>query len=188
MRYLVTAKEMRTYDENTISRIGIPGMVLMERAALETFYAVSEKGLVKEGEAAFVLAGFGNNGGDGLALARMLCDASMEVDVMLVGNEEKASEQWKEQRKILESYPVRYVKDGSGRSYQLVVDALFGVGLSRNVTGEYAAAIQMANAMKGYKVAMDIPSGISADDGAELGVSFQADLTVTYGLIKRGLC
>ena len=191
MRYLVTAEEMRKYDENTIQRIGIPGMVLMERAAYETFLVLQEKGLVVAGKNAFVLAGHGNNGGDGLALARMLSDAGMEVGVMLVGDEAKASEQWKEQRKILQAYPVKFVSDkvsAEKREYALVVDALFGVGLSRNIEGEYAKALETVNSMKGVKVAMDIPSGIHSDDGLELGISFKADVTVTYGFVKRGLC
>ena len=188
MRYLVTAEEMRKYDGNTIQRIGIPGMVLMERAAYETFLVLQEKGLLVAGEKAFVLAGHGNNGGDGLALARMLIDAGMEVDLKLVGDEAKASEQWKEQRKILQAYPVKFVTGDTSKIYHLVIDALFGVGISRKIEGEYAKAIEMVNAMKGFKVAMDVPSGIHSDDGSELGISFKADLTVTYGFVKRGLC
>lgn len=188
MRYLVTAEEMRKYDGNTIQRIGIPGMVLMERAAYETFLVLWEKGLVVKGENALVLAGHGNNGGDGLALARMLIDAGMEVDLKLVGDEAKASEQWKEQRKILQAYPVKFDSGDTSKIYHLVIDALFGVGLSRKIEGEYAKAIEMVNAMKGFKVAMDVPSGIHSDDASELGISFKADLTVTYGFVKRGLC
>ena len=187
MRYLVTSAEMKEYDENTIERIGIPGMVLMERAALETFYALKEKGWALPGERVLVIAGHGNNGGDGLALARLLCEAGAEVFVLAVGEEAKATDQWKSQRRILESYPVCFVKEWQDKAYDLIIDALFGVGLSRELSGVYEAVIQKANDTPAVKVAMDVPSGLNCDDGRIMGCIFHADLTVTYGFEKRGL-
>ena len=178
MRYLVTSAEMKRYDENCIQRIGIPGMVLMERAALEAFYVLREKGL----------AGYGNNGGDGLALARLLAEAGAEVSVWLVGKEEKASGQWREQKRILDAgFSVRFVNWPEDGAYTVVADALFGVGLSGNIAGDAARAIGKANALKGFKLALDLPSGVNADDGRIMGSAFCADLTVTFGFAKRGL-
>ena len=185
MRYLVTSAEMKRYDNNCISRIGIPSMVLMERAALETFYVLKEKGLLSG--TALILAGYGNNGGDGLALARLLCEAGVESYVCLIGDEEKASSQWKQQREILRNYPIRFVVEPPQTAYTLIVDALFGVGLSRNVTGAWEKAINAVNKLNGYKVSLDVPSGVNSDDGAILGTAFEADLTVTYGFEKKGL-
>ena len=188
MEYLVTSAEMKRYDHNCMEKLGMGAMVLMERAALETFYAIKEKGLVEAGKKALILAGYGNNGGDGLALARLLSDAGMEPFVWLVGEEAKATSQWKEQKKILDAtYSVRFGKNPEGAAYTVIIDALFGIGLSRDLEGSWAKAIDQANAMEGFKVAMDLPSGISADSGALLGHAFRADLTVTYGFRKLGL-
>ena len=189
MRYLVTSAEMKRYDQNCIERIGIPSVVLMERAALETFYALREKAWIQAGEKALILSGVGNNGGDGLALARLLSEAGMKVFVYVAGNEEKATVQWKEQREILKSYPVVTLQglDAIEDAYTVIIDAIFGVGLSREVEGAYKEAISRANELHGHKVSLDVPSGVSSDDGRIFGIAFQAELTVTYGFEKRGL-
>lgn len=188
MEYLVTAAEMKEYDANTIEKIGIPGMVLMERAALEAFRVIEEQ--VKnagEERRAFLLAGMGNNGGDGLALARLLCEAGYQVEIQCVGNPAKASGQWKMQREILKHFPVSFSRKNSGSEYNVIVDALFGVGLSRNIEGEYAQAIEGFNHLKGFKLSLDIPSGIHSDTGEIMGCAVFADVTVTFGFLKRGL-
>lgn len=189
MEYLVTALEMRQYDSNTIEKIGIPAMVLMERAALEAFGVIQERfgNLPPENKSVFIMVGVGNNGGDGLALARMLCEAEYKVYVQCVGNQDKASEQWKMQRSILEHFPVFISRKNNGAEYTIMVDALFGVGLSRNIEGEYAQAIESFNQSKGFKLSLDIPSGIHADTGEVLGCAVSADVTVTFGFLKRGL-
>lgn len=191
MEYLVTAAEMKQYDSNTIEILGIPGMVLMERAALEAFRAIEARfgGLALSEKRVFILAGMGNNGGDGLALARILCDAGYRVWIKCVGDEARASEQWRQQRSILVHYPVIFCENNqaSDIEYTILVDALFGVGLSRTVEGEYAREIEAFNHKNGFKVALDIPSGIHADTGMVLGCAVRADLTVTFGFVKRGL-
>lgn len=203
MKYLVTASEMKQYDANTIEKTGIPGMVLMERAALVALHVIEEQ--FPEGrEHIFVLivAGMGNNGGDGLALARLLCEDGFNVEVWGIGNPDKASEQWRLQREILRHYSVtfqdkpeilaNYPATFGGRpqraEYDIIVDALFGVGLSRELTGEYGTAIHYCNEHKAFKLALDVPSGICSDTGRLLGVwGFCADVTVTFGFAKRGL-
>ena len=187
MRYLVTSAEMKQYDKATIERIGIPGPVLMERAALQTFAVLKERGCVIPYKKALILAGVGNNGGDGLVLARLLCEANLEVYVWVVGDEAKATDDFKLQKKILGSFPVQFVSVPSEKAYDIVVDALFGVGLSRPLEGKYKEAIERLNQMTGTKLAMDVPSGVSSDTGEILGASFDADLTVTYGFEKKGL-
>ncbi|MCM1101423.1 MAG: NAD(P)H-hydrate dehydratase [Clostridium sp.] len=195
MKYVVTAEEMRRYDTDTMERIGIPGMTLMERAALAARDAAL-KALRRQDPSqtdgkyrgsAWILAGMGNNGGDGLALARLLAEAGLSVDIRCVGDASKASEQWTQQRHILEHYRVRFCDAPVLREYTVLIDALFGVGLSREVTGIYADAIREFNELSGYKLALDIPSGISSDTGAVLGQAVRADATVTFGFIKRGL-
>lgn len=201
MRYLVTAQEMKQYDTNTIEKLGIPGPVLMERAALACFDALTEHFSDEDDRPrVLVFVGVGNNGGDGLALARLLSEQSMDVSVCTVGDPEKASVQWAKQRSILSHYPVKlydfetefypmWKKEASTfrASYDAVVDAIFGVGLSRPVEGSFSKAISCMNELKGFKLAIDVPSGISSDTGDFLGNAFVADRTVTFGFCKRGL-
>ncbi len=189
MKYLVSSNEMREYDLNTIEKIGIPAPVLMERAALAAFARV-EAHLEREGKraaTALVLAGFGNNGGDGLALARLLLERGVSVEVWCVGNEEKATGQWRAQRKILEHYPVNFCVSPSRHEYTIVVDALFGVGLSREVSGVFYEALLTFNQLEAWKLALDIPSGVDADTGRALGIAARVDETVSFGFCKRGL-
>ncbi len=191
MRYVVTAEEMRRYDANTIEQIGMPGMVLMERAALAVrdivLKACGDIGGIANKQSALIMAGVGNNGGDGMALARLLSDVGFEVTVWCVGDENKASAQWKSQRKILECYDVCFCDIPAKKEYTILADALFGVGLSREVTGVYKQAIEHFNSMQGYKIALDVPSGICSDFGTVLGCAVHVDETVTFAFAKRGL-
>ncbi len=184
VRYLVTAKEMKEYDDNTIRRVGIPAPVLMERAALSAAEYLAGK---FEKGTALILAGMGNNGGDGLALARLLLEMGWTVEIWCVGDAERASGQWKEQRRILENYPADFSSTPQKDEYTIMVDALFGVGLSREVEGRYAQAIEMFQAVRGFKLALDLPSGVDADTGRIWGAAVKADATVTFGFMKRGL-
>lgn len=190
--YLVSAAEMKHYDSYTIEEIGIPAMVLMERAALAVVREVcrecDKKEVTDRRQNIFVLAGMGNNGGDGLAAARLLSELGYKVEVKCVGDESKASAQWKQQYAILKYCDDVKIVDAPVRcDYDCLVDALFGVGLTREVTGQYAAAIEEFNALEGRKVAVDIPSGIDTDTGAVLGTAVRADVTVTFGFCKKGL-
>lgn len=187
VKYLVSASEMKQYDKNTIEKIGIPGLVLMERAALSVFQLIRDRGWLSPGGRSLILAGCGNNGGDGLALARLLCEAGMEVEVWTAGREEKATDSWKTQAEILQNYPIKWVNKPGADSYSIIIDALFGVGLSRPVEGEFEKALETVQCLKGWKIALDVPSGIDSDTGAVLGNAFRADVTVTFGFEKRGL-
>ena len=188
MRYLVTAQEMKQYDKNTIEYLGIPGPVLMERAALAAEDFLKERfDAVKERTKVLIFAGMGNNGGDGLALARLLAADGYTVAVRLVGDPEKATEQWKSQWQTLQHFPVKTDSNTQADEYNVIVDALFGVGLSRPVEGIYAEAVEEMNVAEGFKLALDVPSGICSDTGRVLGCAFLADATITFGFCKRGL-
>lgn len=187
MKYLVSASEMRRYDENTISIIGIPACVLMERAALAVVEVVEAHSRDPFcGKSVLVVAGRGNNGGDGLAVARLLWEKGYEVEVWSVG-EGQGSEQFRLQRDILAQYPVKFLSKPEGREYAVVIDALFGVGLSREVTGRFQEAIEFIQGLQGWKLSLDLPSGIDSDTGKVLGCAVKADMTVTFGFCKRGL-
>ncbi len=188
MKGIVTAAEMKSYDSYTINEVGIPSLVLMERAAFSVVQRMG-KYLKKGKNKVCIVCGIGNNGADGLAIARMLAEKACEVHVYIVGNPEKATLEFGRQRMILESYPVQIFENMSldDLGYDFVVDAIFGVGLTRAVEGVFAEMINAMNDVGGMKVAVDIPSGISADTGEVLGVAFKADMTVTFAFGKRGL-
>ncbi len=196
MKFVVTAKEMKEYDNNTITKIGIPALVLMERAALKLQEEIIKK--VENLQTVLIVSGVGNNGADGLALARLLSDKGCKVTCCILGNRQKSTEQFEIQRSILEHYSIMILENELALQelsqlakvsamFDVVVDALFGVGLSRDIEGTCAEAVQYMNSIRGYKVAADIASGVCADTGKILGVAFQADMTVTFGFAKRGL-
>jgi NAD(P)H-hydrate epimerase len=186
--YLVTAEEMRRYDTYTIERIGIPAMVLIERAALATLEEIEKRRGPLTGQKILVLAGPGNNGADALALARLLAKKGACVDVTCQAHESHAGKEWLAWKSILEYYPVRIGRNPQTEEYTIVIDGLFGSGLNRDVTGEYAEMIRFLNQSHGYKVALDMPSGIHTDSGSVMGIAAKCDLTVTFAFLKRGLC
>lgn len=186
MKYLVNSQEMRRYDNNTSEILGVPSLLLMEQAALAACEEIEK--LVHPNEPILIVCGTGNNGGDGLAIARILFLKEYTVDVVLLGDEKKATEQNRKQQEILSAYNVPVYKEiPADKSYRLVIDAVFGVGLTRKIEGVYKSTIERLNELSGYKVAIDIPSGVSADDGAVLGVAFCADKTITFAFDKVGL-
>ena len=186
MKPVVTAGEMKGLDRNTIESAGVPGMVLMERAALKTVEAM-EKYLGNK-DRVLVVCGNGNNGGDGMAIARLLHLKGIKVGIYLAGQEEKLTDQARQQLQIAKYYQVPLEHNLKPDEYTIIVDALLGVGLSRPVEGRYAEIIHMLNQSGAFRVAVDIPSGINGDTGREMGIGFRADLTVTFAFCKRGLC
>lgn len=185
MKYITTSAEMQKIDQMTIQKIGIPGMVLMEKAALKMHDIIQEK-FGKEKKICIV-AGIGNNGGDGLALGRLLLESGYSLTIQVVGNTLKASKQFEEQMKILLALGISIKSDVCYNDYDVIVDAVFGVGLSREVSGHYAEVLNSINQSKAYKIAVDAPSGICCTTGAVLGTAVRCDLTITFGLMKRGL-
>lgn len=187
MEYIVSAEEMKRYDQAAIHKIGIPAMVLIERAALSTVEEiVSRLGGGYLGNV-LVLCGYGNNGADGLAVARLLSEKGGIVTVICCGREENASAEWICQRRILENYPVDIGSKFEAGEYNILIDALFGVGLSREVQGEYAGIIEKFNISRGMKVSLDLPSGIHSDTGQVMGCAVKSQLTVTFAFPKKGL-
>lgn len=184
-QYVVTASQMKQYDANTIARFKMPSLLLMERAALVT---VEELIRVRGDEPcrAVVLAGCGNNGGDGLAIGRLLMLQGYKVTFVLLGDEAKCTEETTRQICILREYGAQIYGTTQDGEYDIVIDALFGVGLSRDVEGICRDAIEWINASNAYVCSVDIASGISADTGRVMGCAVRADMTVTYGFRKLG--
>ncbi len=183
MDKLLTAAQMQYCDRYRIES-GLPSLVLMERAALAVHRRIREK--KADTARTVILAGTGNNGADGVALARLLAEEGEHPVVVLAGDRSRATEQMLVQLEALACYDVPVVPSYEGEEPTLIVDALFGIGLSRDITGQAAELIAWANARKAYRVAVDIPSGISADNGSVQGCAFMADMTVTFAAAKRG--
>lgn len=202
MNYIVTGQEMKSCDRATIEHFKVPSLVLMERAALACADFLFEKEI--DCGCTGILCGAGNNGGDGLAIARILKERDKQVFIFFVGKEEKASKETAAQLAMVRQYQIPvYGADKIDLLSEctLIVDALFGIGLSRELSGEYVKIMEGVNALPSYthrgnekanekriyKLAVDIPSGIQADTGQVLGAAFCADATVTFAYAKAGL-
>jgi len=188
MQKLVNREMMQEIDRITIQEIGIPAMVLMERAALKV-YEHTVQVLKKQNQKGSVLAvcGIGNNGGDGIAAARMLHQAGFLVKIFVIGDMKKATVQMQEQVAIAKTLGVPFVMEPSYNDYSIILDAVFGIGLSRPIQGRYEQIIREMNESRAYVISVDLPSGVNADDGSILHVSVCADETVTFGYQKIGL-
>ena len=193
MKYVLTGNEMAGADRRTWETIGIPAIVLMERAALAVAQEVTERypGLTK----VTVLAGPGNNGADGLAVGRLLIDRGYSVQfLLLTAQEPPEGSSAMTQRKILEAYGSEtevFTREALySFSPQIIIDALFGTGLGRPLSGRAAVIAETVNAYReetGCRVAaVDLPSGISSEDGSVMGCAVRCDLTVTFAYYKRG--
>jgi NAD(P)H-hydrate epimerase len=199
MRYVVTSAEMRAIDAATIEGIGLPGAVLMENAGRAVVAAVREElARAPMGERAVaVVCGAGNNGGDGHVVARVLRELDVPARVYLAAPREAirgdalvhltayertggpvssiaAPAELAEHAAAIERAPV-------------VVDALFGTGLARPIEGHLAEVIHTINRARGAIVAVDVPSGLSADTGEVLGAAVAAHRTVAMAFLKVGL-
>lgn len=185
MQRIVNCSQMKKLDSYTIMEMGVPSLVLMERAAL----SVVEEMRKEEKSAGKILAvcGTGNNGGDGIAIARLLHLQGEAVSIYIPGNPSKMSEETRTQMKIADNYGVPVVNNPRWTEYTTIVDAIFGIGLTREVTGKYGDVIEEINRQKATVWAVDIPSGINGDSGAVMGHAVRADRTVTFAYGKTGL-
>ncbi|MDM8212652.1 NAD(P)H-hydrate epimerase [Enterococcus hirae] len=178
----ITVAQAQAYDQYTIETIGIPSLVLMERAALKVFEAAE----TFQPQKTLVLAGGGNNGGDALAAARLLHCAGYAVDIFLLGNRAHLSADCKRQLAICEHYQIPQAAKATA-AYDLFIDGIFGRGLDRAISGRYRTAIDQAADAKVPTLAIDIPSGINGDTGDIMGTALPAEMTVTLAYAKAGL-
>ncbi|PWF99824.1 NAD(P)H-hydrate epimerase [Levilactobacillus bambusae] len=181
----ITVAQAQEYDHYTMEEVGIPSLVLMERAALACYRDILTGPF--DLSRILVVAGSGNNGGDGVAVARLLRIHGLNVRLMLVGQPDHATEQTKQQLKIAAHYQTPMTTETADIEHAtLVVDGIFGVGLSRPVEGHYATIIHQINEVDAPVFAIDVPSGINADTGDVLGVALTARMTTTMGYRKIG--
>lgn len=193
MAELLTAAQMRAIEEAAIASGEVTGLELMERAGRGVVEAIWEEWpeLAKAPHRAVVLCGPGNNGGDGFVVARLLKQWGWEVEVFLYGDPERLPpdarvnhERWLAMGQVR---PLSAVKDRPWKS-DLNIDALFGTGLSRPLTGDAAelAADIWEMGPLGHEVAIDAPSGLCMDSGRGLGQVMVSELTVTFHAAKVG--
>ncbi|MGN1023290.1 MAG: NAD(P)H-hydrate dehydratase [Lachnospiraceae bacterium] len=187
--YLVTGDEMRQADRDTSEKIGIPSLVLMERAALAAKEEITKRFSPCK---VAILCGKGNNGADGLALARLLALSGYEAFPFALGSAKEGSSHALQQS-ILSHLGIQVLPyaEGSIKDVKpaVAVDALFGTGLSRAPEGMSLAGIRdinQAGEAGAFVVSLDVPSGISSDTGLLPGEAVRADLTVTFGFYKLG--
>lgn len=186
MQLWANAAQMKAADQYTIQKLGVPSLELMEHAAQACVQVLEDEKV--DLSHVCVVCGSGNNGGDGFAIARILQNNRYSVETFCVGNPEHYTEETQEQMHRLQECggKITYGMPQED-SYSVVIDAVFGVGLSRKVEGRYRQVIEQMNRMRGTKFAVDIPSGLSATTGCILGCAFKADYTVTFQLKKIGL-
>ena len=204
MKYVVTASEMKACDHGTIEQAGIPSMVLMERAALAVAEVIIKR--YPDRNRILIVAGKGNNGGDGLAIGRLLARAGRQVTFFqMQGN---YSEEAGKQREILLHLGFSICDTWPDGEYDIIIDALLGIGITGEVRGkahamihkinEYRCSFQGKTSFHGEKAgteclngispvicAVDLPSGIDTDTGAVCGEAVKADLTVTFQYLKK---
>ncbi len=193
---LVTASESRQLDQ-LAEQSGVPSIVLMENAALRLAEVVQQHFELDPPKRIVVVCGKGNNGGDGLALARHLHNIGFAVQAFLLAdpNELKGDAAVNFRAATHLGVPVQPLPSAEHlhhlveplRHADLVVDALLGTGIAGEVRGIYADAISLLNEHAPRILAVDVPSGINSDTGEVCGIAVRADATVTLGAIKLGL-
>ena len=182
-RDLYTATEVSLLDKIAIEQFGIPSFTLMQTAASIAFNKLIEKW--PQTRHVQVFAGSGNNAGDGYLLASLAKEQGLSTEVITLWDPEKLqgdarlAAEWADKQQVLITpfsyFDVEHEKD---HAHPVVVDALLGIGLDREVTGDYAKAIEFINSADRPVLAIDIPSGLSADTGACLGAVSYTHLTL----------
>ncbi len=203
MEWIATAFQAEYTDRRT-AEMGMPSPVLMERAAYFVFLKVlALEKVIARRCSTVIVCGKGNNGGDGVAAARMLATANVPVIILLPEGAERYSEELRLQISILEQehfqIPPRIFYYGIGEGNEpsmeiqkaivnadMIVDAMFGIGLKREISGIYAELIRLMNRSAAHIISVDIPSGIDTDTGEILGTAVKANHTVTFGMCKPG--
>lgn len=193
--FVVTAAEMRQLDRLTIDRYGVPGLELMEQAGQSVVEVVLKRFPRAAKRGVLVVIGKGNNGGDGLVVARLLGKKKIPCEVVCAAKPDELSPDaavnlkryLRRKGSFVEALPtdlglVTRKMKGKG----LLVDALLGTGLQHRVLGFYGELVELMNASGLPIVAVDVPSGLDSDQGHPLGATIKAEATVTFGFPKTG--
>ncbi len=195
---VLNKNEMKSLDNSAINDYGIPSIILMEYAAKSVHDYISNK-FDKKSQITIVV-GVGNNGADGLCLARQLKHSLYEPIVFCIGNYEKSTEEFKIHYKSLKSLGIKIYEYGEYSQNKfisefknkilnndLIIDGIYGISLNREIVGIYKEIIDIINNSNTNVLSLDIPSGIDSDTGKSLGIAIKANTTICFAYPKIGL-
>lgn len=194
--YLVTAAQMQSLDRRTIEEARVPGTTLMERAGSGVAEALQQVCGSPSGKRVTIFCGKGNNGGDGLVIARLLRRKRARVHVLLFADPKDLTGDARIMYRrlirtagtsVINCHPKEDTIRTKAAHADILVDALLGTGLSSRVKDPYRIAIEAMNVSPAPTIAVDVPSGVHSDNGSILGTAVRAHLTVTFGCPKVGL-
>ena len=190
---IISCKDMKSMDSYAINNIGIPSIILMENAALKVLKNID----LDKIDSFTIVCGVGNNGGDGLAIARHLILEGKTVDLFIIGNLDKKTKDFNINLNILSNLGINFThitkdEDLNKLKYslnisELAIDSIFGIGLTREVEGLFRKTIDIINKYSKNVLSVDIPSGLDGDTGQILGISVKANKTITFHHMKKGL-
>jgi hydroxyethylthiazole kinase-like uncharacterized protein yjeF len=195
---VMTRDQIRAFDAWAINTLGIPGVVLMENAGRSCAEFIKEKLKSIAKPAVCIFCGTGNNGGDGYVIARHLLNSGFKVVVVICGDRTKIKGDAKINLDTLEKLdqPIKTLDLNNGDiaaqvkklagDADMLVDSIFGTGLSGQLSSEYKQLIESINAQNRPVLAVDIPSGLDCDTGLPLGAAVKAAYTVTFAAMKKG--
>ncbi|WAM32280.1 bifunctional ADP-dependent NAD(P)H-hydrate dehydratase/NAD(P)H-hydrate epimerase [Caldicellulosiruptor naganoensis] len=189
--YVLTSQQMKEIDKKATAEIGIPEVVLMENAGFCVFEEIKKDfGCLKDKKIA-IFCGKGNNGGDGFVTARYLLEESKDVHIFIFGEEVTPSSKvflqvLKNLGADIQKLNEEVITSLYQKKFDIVVDGIFGIGLTRDVEGLYKQVIEYINSSKAYVYSIDIPSGVCSDTGKIKGVAVKANKTITFMYPKVG--
>jgi len=196
---VMSRDEVRAFDEWAIEELGIPGIVLMENAGRSCAQFIIETLSKIKKPKVCIFCGTGNNGGDGFVIARHLHNAGFNVTIAICGSIAKLKGDARINYDILiglglkiETLDMDNADDFDSRVTSLaqdanmIVDAIFGTGLTGTLRDEYKQLIKSINELGCPVLSVDIPSGLDCDTGIPLGASIKANCTVTFAAVKKG--
>jgi hydroxyethylthiazole kinase-like uncharacterized protein yjeF len=189
----VSALEIQQLDRLAIEG-GIPSFILMENAGRGCAQLVLRRLRLKKNKQVCIVCGTGNNGGDGFVIARYLAQAHVDVHVFVIGDKKSLKQDPAINFAILKSMHLplyirkRWSKEDRNklREAEMIVDALFGIGLNRPLENSFQKVIEIMNHESQYTVSIDVPSGLNATTGKKEGACIDADQTITFTFAKQG--
>ncbi len=190
----VTVKEIQKLDKNAIQKVGISSLVLMENAGRSIAQEILKRLKGQQKKVVCVVCGLGNNAGDGFVAARHLLSAGIKTKIFLIGRESDLKNDAAVNCQILKKagVPIFSVMQWDGilkrnlSQADVVVDAIFGVGLNRDIEEPFKSIIVKINQAAKNIVSADVPSGLDGTTGEIYGVCVKADVTVTFSFAKKG--
>ena len=191
---VVSAKEIQRLDTRAIKRYGVPSIALMENAGRAVADAVIRKFQTKRKHNVCVVCGIGHNAGDGFVAARHLLNAGIQTQIFLIGQMSRLKSDAALNCQILRKLkcPIKEIRKGDQTflkiisNADIVIDAIFGVGLNRRIEDPFKTVIEALNKSAKHIIAVDVPSGLDATTGAIYGVCVKAKETVTFSFPKQG--